>query len=159
MKNVRISEAVNKAATVVSTCGGIGYIPLAPGTIAAAAAVIFYGLVLHSMGSLEQIGIIVLAAVISAWLAQRISKPGVHDPNHIVSDEIVGTWVALFMVPASWEYLIGGFVLFRLFDIIKPFPIKRLERLPGGIGIVADDVLAGVYAAAILHIVRHLVVG
>ena len=73
------------------------------------------------------------------------------DPGEVVSDEVAGFMVTLYLLPFSWPFLAGGFVLFRLLDILKPFPIRRLERLPGGAGVVLDDVAAGILANLILR--------
>lgn len=142
---------------VVATGGGIGYAPVVPATFGSAAAAVFYALLLEPIGRGWLVLLIVVGTAVAMWSADRVSGPGNHDPKYVVCDEVVGTWIALFTLPGTWPYLLGGFLLFRVFDVIKPFPIRRLERLPGGIGVVADDLLAGVYVAVVLQIVAQLV--
>jgi phosphatidylglycerophosphatase A len=77
------------------------------------------------------------------------------DPQFIVIDEVAGQLVALIAVPLAWKTFLAGFILFRVFDIWKPFPIRRLERLPEGAGIVVDDLGAGLYAFAVMHLLLH----
>jgi phosphatidylglycerophosphatase A len=80
---------------------------------------------------------------------------GAKDPQFIVVDEVAGQLVALVAVPLAWKTFLAGFILFRIFDIWKPFPIRRLERLPEGTGIVVDDLGAGIYALVIMHLLLH----
>lgn len=87
------------------------------------------------------------------WTARRLEAK---DPRCVVSDEFAGQWLVLLAAPAYWPWWLAAFVLFRLFDITKPWPMPRLERLPGGLGIVADDLMAGAYAAAVLLLARAL---
>jgi phosphatidylglycerophosphatase A len=89
----------------------------------------------------------------SIWAADRMARDtGSKDPQTVVVDEVVGQWIALAGAPtlARWEWWVAAFVLFRLFDIFKPPPVRALERVPGGAGIVLDDVMAGIYAALVL---------
>jgi phosphatidylglycerophosphatase A len=88
--------------------------------------------------------------------ATRVARAsGLKDPQFVVIDEVAGQLIALIAVPAAWKSLLLGFILFRGFDIVKPPPVRRLERLPEGIGIVVDDVGAGLYALGLMHIVLH----
>src|SRR5258708_26909258 len=82
-------------------------------------------------------------------------ESGIEDPGFVVIDEVAGQMIALIAVPVNWKYMLAGFILFRSFDIVKPFPLRRLEALPGGTGIMMDDVGAGLYALALLHIWLH----
>ena len=84
-------------------------------------------------------------------------ESGIKDPGFVVIDEVAGQLIALIGVPLHWKYLVAGFILFRVFDIIKPFPLRRLESLPEGTGIMMDDVGAGLYALLLLQIWIHLV--
>ena len=81
-------------------------------------------------------------------------QSGGHDPQFVVIDEVIGQWIALLFCPVDWRHALIALVLFRLFDITKPFPVRRLERLPGGWGIVFDDVAAGLYALGIASLLR-----
>ena len=82
-------------------------------------------------------------------------ESGSADPSHVVIDEVAGQLVALIAAPLEWKYLLAGFILFRGFDIFKPFPLRRMERLPGGAGIVLDDIGAGLYAFVIVQVLAH----
>jgi len=84
-------------------------------------------------------------------------ESGIKDPGFVVIDEVAGQMIALIAVPLHWKYLLAGFILFRSFDIVKPFPLRRLEELPGGTGIMLDDVGAGLYALALLQIWLHFI--
>jgi len=80
---------------------------------------------------------------------------GLEDPSFVIIDEVVGQLCVLIGVPITWKVAVAGFLLFRLFDITKPFPVRHLERLPGGVGIVMDDIGAGLYSLAVLHLLLH----
>jgi len=84
-------------------------------------------------------------------------ESGVKDPGFVVIDEVAGQLIALIGVPLDWKYLLAGFILFRSFDIVKPFPLRRIERLPGGTGIMLDDVGAGLYALVLLQLWKHFI--
>jgi phosphatidylglycerophosphatase A len=154
-------------ALAVATCG-VGLIPLAPGTWGAGVGVGVYLLVVWLAESLFARGLeassfqvllttlllVVVFAVSAAgtWAATRAEKLlGKKDPGAVVVDEVAGQLVALLFVPrgAGWWVLAAAFVAFRVFDIWKPYPVRRLENLGGGLGIMADDLLAGFYAAAV----------
>ena len=149
---------MTRLALLVSSFGYVGRSPIAPGTAGAAAALPVY-LAVRLAGSpvLEACVLIVLCAagVWSATVTER--QLGIPDPSVVVIDEVVGMLATLAFMPLGWMGVLVGFVLFRLFDIIKPYPCARAERLPGGWGIVADDVLAGVYANIILRLACALV--
>jgi phosphatidylglycerophosphatase A len=99
------------------------------------------------------IGIVVAVGIPAATLEERAS--GRKDPNYIVIDEVAGQLVALIACPLVWQALLAGFILFRGFDILKPPPVRMLERLPEGTGIVVDDLGAGVYALIVLQLLLH----
>jgi phosphatidylglycerophosphatase A len=84
-------------------------------------------------------------------------ESGVKDPGFVVIDEVAGQMIALIGTPLGWKYLLASFILFRSFDIVKPFPLRRLEGLPGGTGIMMDDVGAGLYALVLLQIWAHFI--
>ena len=94
----------------------------------------------------------------AVWAAQLSITPTAHDPKFVVCDEFIGMWAALLWVPKEWAFLLGAFLLFRLFDITKPLFIRRLERLPGGLGVVADDVMAGIFANLVLQLFARILV-
>lgn len=134
-------------------CGfGSGLAPFAPGTFGTLAAVPLYWL-MQPFSVATYLALTAAIAGVGIWVAGRTARDfGVHDHGSIVCDEIAGYLVAMTFAPAGWGYMLAGFLLFRLFDIAKPFPLRWLERLPGGFGIMTDDLGAGVYAAAALHL-------
>jgi phosphatidylglycerophosphatase A len=143
---------------LVSSFGYVGHFPVAPGTAGSAAALPVFAVVrLVGSPALEAAVLIVLTAlgVWSATLAER--QLGVTDPGVVVIDEVVGMLATLAFMPLRWAGVLVGFLLFRLFDIIKPYPCGKAERLPGGWGIMADDVLAGVYANLVLRVACVLI--
>ncbi len=132
---------------LIATVGYVGYAPLAPGTFGSAAGLALYALV-RSGGSwlVEAVAIAVVFAV-GTWSGTVAEKHfGRTDPGQVVIDEVLGMLVTLAGIPVSLTGALAGFVLFRIADVIKPFPAGRFERLPGGLGIMADDGMAGVYA-------------
>ena len=138
---------------------GSGLAPFAPGTVGSLVALLSWWAFVElaqpafAVRMAALLVAIVLCTWSAHWVAQRLQRK---DPGCIVSDELAGQWLALLAVPDAWPWWLAAFVLFRLFDIAKPWPMRRLERLPGGIGIVADDLAAGAYAAAILLIAGYL---
>jgi phosphatidylglycerophosphatase A len=141
-----------------ATLFGIGRFPGAPGTAASAAAVLLYVLVLHPWPwpfYLLFLGVLFLLGTATSYA--YAAEVGQADPKRVVIDEAFGQLLALFLVPVGWLPLTAAFLLFRFFDIIKPFPIRKLERLPGGWGIMADDAAAGAAAGIIVHLIMRLV--
>jgi phosphatidylglycerophosphatase A len=137
---------------------GSGLSPAAPGTAGSLAAVALW-LAFMQLQPAPALQALVLAVAIAAciWAADWAARQMVlKDPGCIVSDELAGQWLALAVVPLAWPWWLAAFVMFRLFDIVKPWPLPALERLPGGLGIVADDLMAGVYVAAILLLAQRL---
>ncbi|MDC1527605.1 phosphatidylglycerophosphatase A [Gammaproteobacteria bacterium] len=138
---------------------GSGLSPRAPGTMGTIVAVPLYLLMATFLSQYAYLGLILVSFVIGIYLCGRTAKDlGVHDHGGIVWDEFVGYWITMFMVPLTWYWVLAGFMLFRLFDILKPFPIGWLDRkVEGGLGIMLDDVLAGVYAAICLQLIIQLI--
>lgn len=143
---------------ILATFFGLGFAPAAPGTVASAAAAVLYGLVLHDLsGPLDVLLILALffaGAAVSARYAAELGRP---DPGRIVIDEVCGQLIALAFLPPAWPAVAISFALFRFFDIIKPWPIRKLERFPGGWGIMADDVGAGLAAALLARLILLVV--
>jgi len=133
----------------IGTGFGSGYIPVAPGTAGSIVAILLY--YLFYINPLEWIVLTILFFVIGVWSATQIEKDIGKDPSIVVIDEIVGQWIALLFLPYSLTIVIGAFIFFRLFDILKPYPINKLENMKGGLGIMIDDVLAGIYANLVLQ--------
>lgn len=137
---------------------GTGLSPKAPGTVGTALAVPLY-LLLPSGSPLTYSAFVVAAFLIGIWICGRTAEDlGVHDHGGIVWDEFVGYWITMFMAPAGLLWLLLGFTLFRLLDILKPWPIKWADKqLTGGLGIMLDDVLAGIMAALCIQAIAVLI--
>ena len=134
------------------TCGYTGYLPIAPGTWASILGCILLYLL---PGILNHPAVVALLAIAAIICLNRMELPE-KDPSYIVVDELAGMCVTMVGQGLDITNLLKGFLLFRLFDILKPFPIRRLEGLPKGYGIVADDILAGIYANAALLLLGRL---
>lgn len=143
-------------ADAVSTWFGCGRAPAAPGTVGSAAAIAIAILIEHyAAWPPPCFAALALAVTIPAiWAAgQTARRAKLKDPQFVVVDEVVGQWLALAGARAlNWKSWLAAFLLFRLFDIWKPFPVRQLESLPEGLGIVADDLMAGLYAALVLFL-------
>ncbi|MCB1876672.1 MAG: phosphatidylglycerophosphatase A [Chromatiales bacterium] len=139
---------------------GSGLSPRAPGTVGTLAAILPY-LLLEKLSLVPYLLVVALAFVLGVWLCQEASnRLGVHDHGGIVWDEFVGLWIALIAAPPGWSWLLLGFLSFRFFDILKPWPIGWLDRhVSGGLGIMVDDVAAGIAALAVLQGVSRLIGG
>ena len=138
----------------IATVGGIGYIPKLPGTAASLAGAGVCWL-LRSSPAAQVIGCAV-AAGLGLWSAGPTARAiGQKDPSVIVIDEVAGMMLTLALLPAGWRTYLAGFLLFRLLDIWKPGPIRRLEQLPGSLGIMADDPAAGAAANLIIRLLLH----
>lgn len=137
---------------------GSGLAPKAPGTFGTLLAVPLY-LLLNQYSLLVYAVVVLVAFIVGVYLCGKTADDlGVHDHSGIVWDEFVGFWITMFAVPAGWLWLLSGFALFRLFDIWKPWPIKFFdEKMESGFGIMIDDVLAGVYALAILQLIAYFI--
>ncbi len=131
---------------------GSGLAPKAPGTFGTLAAIPVY-LLLVQFGDLGYAVFVIAAAIFGCWLCQIVADDmRVKDPASIVWDEFVGFWITMFAAPVGWVWVVVGFVLFRFFDIIKPWPISWIDKkITGGFGIMLDDVIAGVMAAVVLQ--------
>ena len=137
---------------LVATGGGMGLFPVAPATFASLGAILLYAVLPIDGGSPAFIAMVFGGFLVAVWAAHRSMTPMSHDPKFVVCDEFIGMWAALLWIPKEWAFLVGAFLLFRLFDITKPFFVRRLERLPGGLGIVADDVAAGIGVNLVLQL-------
>jgi phosphatidylglycerophosphatase A len=159
----------------------VGYIPLAPGTFGSAVGVLIYlgfcqieansSIYLHSRGWQDgqltawlhafNAILFLLFCLLGIWAASRSTKLFKHkDPSQTVVDEVIGQLLTFLFVPfgLSWHFVLAGFLLFRLFDIWKPYPIDSLQNLPVGIGVCADDILAGIYAGVCLSVLYAIVI-
>jgi phosphatidylglycerophosphatase A len=152
----------SRGSWLFATFFGVGYLRPGPGTYASAITVLCWWGASHfiARGWLVPVEIvaslaITLLGIPPSTVVERES--GRTDPGFVVIDEVAGQMIALIAVPLDWKYLLTSFILFRGFDTIKPYPLRRLERLPGGTGIMMDDVGAGIYALAVLQIWLHLI--
>lgn len=159
-ESFRKAGSFEKLALCLALWFGAGLMPKMPGTFGTLAAVPI-ALVMNDLGAFYQILVLVIfipTAVWSSGLSQRLL--GRNDPPEVVIDEVAGLLLTIFLLPTSWITLCLGFTLFRLFDILKPFPIRRLHKgVRGGTGIVLDDILAGIYANLCLRLAIYLFQG
>ena len=160
-EKIQNQNATKWWAWAIATFFGVGFLKPGPGTWASVTAVLLWagaGHFLHLTPSALLIALLIgifltiVFGVPAATIVERES--GHHDPGFVVIDEVAGQWIALLFSPVDWRHGLIALVLFRLFDITKPFPVRRLERLPGGWGIVFDDVAAGLYALGIASLLR-----
>lgn len=152
---------MNNLALALSTWFGCGYFPKGPGT-AGSLGGILAAIALTHLAGLQPWHFLLLAAAVTPigiWAAARTAEiKATKDPQIVVIDEVLGQWIALAAIaPFNPYHLTAAFLLFRLFDIFKPWPVRQLESLPSGIGIIADDLMAGIYAAAVLALFRFMV--
>ena len=134
---------------------GSGLSPFAPGTMGTLVAIPFV-FALKSLGTTGFWIALLLLFLLGVWVCDRASrKLGEHDPGSIVWDEMVGYWLTMAFVPLQWQWLLAAFVLFRFFDIIKPWPIGQIDRkVSGGFGIMIDDIVAALFAIIILAVLQ-----
>jgi phosphatidylglycerophosphatase A len=145
------SRITTTIALAVATVGGVGYVPFAPGTFGSAVGLLAWWL-LGPSAVVQGLAIITLCAG-GVWSAGVCEGHFCRtDPGHVVIDEVMGMLITLFLNPVGWLGALGAFLLFRIADVIKPFPADRLERLHGGVGVMADDGMAAVYANLALRV-------
>ncbi|MBA3638025.1 MAG: phosphatidylglycerophosphatase A [Acidobacteriota bacterium] len=139
---------MTRLAVFIATVGYCGYFPFAPGTVGSAAGLLFYALVWWTGSPVVEVGIILGLFAVGVWAGTTAERYfGGVDPGPIVMDEVVGMLMTLAFIPnLGWSGILAGFLLFRVFDVIKPYPAGRFEQLHGGLGVMADDAMAAVYA-------------
>lgn len=151
---------MKKIFTLLGTMGGVGYVPILPGTAGTGIGVIIY-LIFSKIGVLSNplsyLVMLVIFVGAGVWISGRCNQyfKG-NDNSSIVIDEVGGFLIAMFALPFSMRFLLLGFILFRTFDITKPFKIEKIQKLPGGWGIMADDIAAGVLANLVLQASRMM---
>lgn len=152
---------MQRLALFAATAAYSGYAPVAPGTAGSAVGLACIAVLRWSgMPALGECAVGVALCALGIWASSRAETYfGSFDPGPVVIDEVVGVFVTLAFLSVGWSGAIAGFVLFRIFDVVKPFPSGRVERLPGGWGVMADDVVAGVYAHASLRLVLRFAPG
>lgn len=144
-----------RLAEFISTVGYVGRFPAAPGTAGSLVGLIFvvlwHGILEISLGwTLAVLFLLTWLGTISA--AAYADATGVEDPGEVVIDEFVGQWIALLLIPPHWGFWVAAFVLFRLFDIWKPLWIDKVQAWPGGWGVMADDILAGIFTFILIQL-------
>ena len=142
---------MTRAAVFIATCGYIGYAPTAPGTFGSAAGLLLFALIRSTgISWLEPVAIVAVFAA-GAWagnIAERYF--GGIDPQPVVIDEVLGMLVTLMFIPITWRGALVGFLIFRVLDVVKPWPARQLENLHGGVGVMADDAMAAVYGNVLM---------
>ena len=152
-KKFRQSNLSGKVALSLSTWIGTGLLPVMPGTFGTLAAVPLI-LLLDNLGAIYKLLTLMTAIAIAIWASGMHQKLlDQSDPREIVIDEVAGFLLTMLFLPCSWLTISLGFIFFRFFDILKPYPIKQLEKLRGGFGVVIDDLAAGLYANIIVRII------
>jgi phosphatidylglycerophosphatase A len=147
---------------LIATFFGIGHLQPGSGTWASAVTIALWWALTHYLAASwiipTAIAVSVLVTLVGIPPSTVVAREsGIKDPGFVVIDEVAGQMIALIAVPVNWKYMLAGFILFRSFDIVKPFPLRRLEALTGGTGIMMDDVGAGLYALALLQIWLHFI--
>jgi phosphatidylglycerophosphatase A len=147
---------------LMATFFGIGHLQPGSGTWAAAVTVLLWWIATRWLPASSLLLVTAALSVLITFIGIPAStivarESGIKDPGFVVIDEVAGQMIALIGVPLDWKYLLAGFILFRSFDIVKPFPLRRLESLPGGAGIMLDDVGAGLYALVLLQVWQHFI--
>lgn len=144
---------MTRLAVFVATVGYCGYFPIAPGTVGSAAGLVAYLLVWWTRSPVVEVTLILVLFLAGVWAGTTAERYfGGIDPGPIVIDEVVGMLITLAFIPVGVSGAVAGFVLFRVFDVVKPFPAGRLERLHGGLGVMADDAMAALYANVSLRL-------
>lgn len=143
-----------RVGVALATCGYIGYAPIAPGTVGSAAGLALFALVRSANSVVVEFGVIAAVFLAGVWASTVAERHfGGTDPGPVVIDEVAGMLITLALVPVSLTGAIVGFLIFRLFDVVKPWPAGRFESLPGGLGVMADDGMAALYGNAVLRAV------
>ena len=148
---------------LTATALGAGYSPFAPGTMGAIVGCLAlwlfekYNLISTTSTPIPFIGLIVITTILGIIATDKLEEDWGKDPSKVVLDEVIGMWITMMFVPLSFLNVLIGFILFRFFDIAKPLGIRKLESLKGGIGVMADDILAGIYANISLQIIIYII--
>ena len=136
---------IRRLALGVATVFGVGYMPFAPGTFGSLAGLVVWAVLPATIGiQVTAIGVLLVLGSIAGSVAEH--HLGRTDPAQVVVDEVAGMLITLFLNPVGWAGAACAFFLFRVADVVKPYPADRFERLPGGVGVMADDAMAAVYA-------------
>ncbi len=154
--NVNFRELIKRPTCFLGLGFGSGLAPVAPGTFGTVAAIPIY-LLMQNLSLMMYVSLTVLAFIAGIWICQLSADwIGKADPSAVVWDEIVGYLITMIAAPTGWLWIVTGFILFRLFDILKPWPISLADReIHGGLGIMVDDVIAGIFAAITLQLAAN----
>lgn len=160
MQSASETAAHSRFAWLIATFFGVGHLRPGSGTWAAAITAVVWWAAARNISPAWLLPVSILSALAITLIGIPPStvvarESGVKDPGFVVIDEVAGQMIAMIALPLNWKYLLASFILFRSFDIVKPFPLRRLERLPAGTGIMMDDVGAGLYALVLLQAWRH----
>ena len=144
---------MNRYHRLIATGFYSGYFPIAPGTVGSAAALILYW-IFPGFREFLLLSVVIGLFFIGVWAANETEKTAGHDASIINIDEIIGMWISLLFLPKglAWIWPVGAFFIFRGFDIVKPFPVNASQKLPGGWGVMMDDVLAAIYTNLIMRL-------
>ena len=158
--NVFVESQMKRTARAIilfiSQGASIGKFPVAPGTAGTVLGVLLY-MWMKTLPPLQYGSLCLLIFIVGTWAAGRAEVMlGHKDSPTIVIDEIAGYLVAMFMAPPVWSFIVAGFVLFRVFDIVKPFPLKQLQNVHGGLGVMLDDIGAGIYTGIVLQLAAYI---
>ncbi len=139
----------------IATCFKVGYLPLAPGTWGSVFAILLWWVLLKDLNTYI-FGVVIIIFLLIGIVVSNIiiDQSGDHDPSHIIIDELVGQWLALFLIPDGFFNIAISFILFRFFDIIKPWPIRLIEKLPKGLGVMSDDLTAGLITLVLIQVIN-----
>ena len=151
-----MNRVAGRVGWVFGTALGLGLFPFAPATLASLVAVAVYGVFPIAGDSPAFLALIGASLLIGPWCCGSLTSAADLDPKRAVWDEVAGMWLTCLFLPKTLPWLAAAFLLFRVLDVLKPWPIRHYERLPGGYGIMADDVAAGVLGAAALNLVYRL---
>lgn len=147
---------MRRLGVLIATVGGAGYAPIAPGTAGSAVGIAVY-LLTHAWPPAAQVALLLVITAVGVWASTEGARHfRNNDPGHVVVDEVAGQLLTLLLTGAGWAGAAVGFLVFRLLDIVKPWPANRLEELPEGLGIMADDLMAGLYGCALMHVLLRM---
>ena len=136
----------------IATCAYVGYAPVAPGTFGSVIGLAVFYVVRHQRSTTVEVAVIVALAAVGLWSATEAEHHfGGIDPGPVVIDEVIGMLITLAFIPVNMAGAIVAFLIFRFLDVVKPWPARRLEQLPGGFGVVLDDMMAGVYGNVVMR--------
>ena len=155
--SVIYQKLINPIGLVLGSGFGSGLSPVMPGTVGSLVAVLIYFFLPVESNSFWFLSLIVIGSMIGVWACNTLITPDNKDPGTAVWDEFIGLWITCLFLPKEIVWLIAAFICFRILDIVKPFPARKLENLSGGIGIMADDILVGIYGSAFFNIVHFII--